>query len=177
MIWDLDPCRVKRFFSSLICSYWLCGPPSLLRIGCWCSCRKVKQPGHEVDHKAPSSAKFENEWSCTFVPPSYLCVCRGSTSASLTLRAWTWRQDVFPERWCSHSVIAQKATLWVFSCSCNISLSYATWLCNVTALKSVVKSGWRHSRWTELLQERRCQCGLRYTIYWSNVSSTKCVGK
>lgn len=72
MIWDSNPSRVKRFFSFLICSPWLCGPPSLL-IGCWCSFPRVKQPGHEVDHLALSSDKFENEWSYTFFsPPVYL---------------------------------------------------------------------------------------------------------
>jgi len=33
---------------------------------------RVKQPGHEADHSAQTSAKVKNVWSCTSIPPIHL---------------------------------------------------------------------------------------------------------
>ena len=65
MIRVSSPIRGKRFFFSLKRLNLLWGPLSLLFNGYRGSFLGIKQPGREVDHSLPFSAKVNNEWSYT----------------------------------------------------------------------------------------------------------------
>jgi hypothetical protein len=96
-------------------------------------------------------------------------VCRGSTLASLPHLHFTLERGgrMSFQNIGVHTVSAQKATLWEFSCSCIVSLSYATWLCNVSILESVVKSVWRHSRWNNVTRHRTFR--IKCVCHWSAI--------
>jgi len=62
MVWDSNPGRDKRFFSSQKYPDRLWVLPSLLFSGCCGSFSGVNRPGYEVQ-ALPSSVEVKNEWS------------------------------------------------------------------------------------------------------------------
>ena len=62
----------KKFFSSVIRSDRLWGPPSLLFSGYRGYLSGVKRPGPEVDHSSVSRAEVKNKWSYTSAPRTCL---------------------------------------------------------------------------------------------------------
>jgi hypothetical protein len=73
MVWDSNPGRDKRFFSSQKCPDQLWGLPNLLFSGCWGSFSGINRSGYEVQ-ASPSSAEVKNEWSHMSAPTTYLHV-------------------------------------------------------------------------------------------------------
>jgi len=69
--WGLNPTSGKGLFSCPQQAEWIWGPSNPLFSGYLGSFPRVKQLGHAVDHKSPSSAKVKNEWNYT----TSACVC------------------------------------------------------------------------------------------------------
>ena len=61
------------FFSSPKHLDWLKGPSSLYSLQARVLSMGGKQPGRNVGHSPPSSAKVKNEWSCNYTLRIYIC--------------------------------------------------------------------------------------------------------
>ena len=69
LVWDSNPGRDKRCFSSPKAPDQLWGPPTLLLNVFQGSCLEVKWPEIQVTNSLPSSAEVMIEWTYTPTPP------------------------------------------------------------------------------------------------------------
>jgi len=79
MIQDSNPGREQEIFYFSKISTLAVGPnqPTIQEIPGFF--RGVEWPGHEVNHKPPSSAKVKNEYSYTSTPPFAFMTWKGTT--------------------------------------------------------------------------------------------------